>query len=65
MLSLVWGVRGFYYNKFESTDQTMKEVNGILKHHKLVKKGDVVINTASTPIGRSGRTNTIKISEIE
>jgi pyruvate kinase len=65
MLSLVWGVRGFYYDKFESTDQTMKEVNGMLKHHKLVKKGDIVINTASTPIGRSGRTNTIKISEIE
>lgn len=65
MLSLVWGVRGFYYDKFESTDQTMKDVNGILKQHKLVKKGDVVINTASTPIGRSGRTNTIKISEIE
>lgn len=65
MLSLVWGVRGFYYDKFESTDQTMKEVNGMLKQHKLVKKGDIVINTASTPIGRSGRTNTIKISEIE
>jgi pyruvate kinase len=65
LLSLVWGVRGFYYNKFESTDQTMKDVNGILKHHKLVKKGDAVINTASTPIGRSGRTNTIKISKID
>jgi pyruvate kinase len=43
----------------------MKDVNGILKHHKLVKKGDTVINTASTPIGRSGRTNTIKISKID
>jgi pyruvate kinase len=65
LLSLVWGVRGFYYDKFESTDKTMKDVNGILKQHKLVKKGDTVINTASTPIGRSGRTNTIKISTIE
>lgn len=65
LLSLVWGVRGFYYDKFESTDKTIKDVNGILKHHKLVKKGDSVINTASTPIGRSGRTNTIKISKIE
>lgn len=65
LLSLVWGVRGFYYDKFESTDKTMKDVNGILKQHKLVKKGDAVINTASTPIGRSGRTNTIKISTIE
>jgi len=65
LLSLVWGVRGFYYDKFESTDKTIKDVNGILKHHKLVKKGDAVINTASTPIGRSGRTNTIKISTID
>jgi pyruvate kinase len=65
LLSLVWGVRGFYYDKFESTDQTIKDVNGILKQAKLVRKGDAVINTASTPIGRSGRTNTIKISIIE
>ncbi len=65
MLSLVWGVRGFYYDEFESTDKTMSDVNGMLRHAKLVKKGDCVINTASTPIGRSGRTNTIKISTIE
>lgn len=65
LLSLVWGVRGFYYDKFESTDKTMSDVNGMLRHAKLVKKGDCVINTASTPIGRSGRTNTIRISTID
>jgi pyruvate kinase len=64
-LSLVWGVRGYFYDKFVSTDQTILDVNGILKKTKLVKKGQVIVNTASTPIGRSGRTNTIKVSVIK
>lgn len=64
-LSLVWGVRGFYYDEFESTDQTIQDVNKILKDKGLVKKGDIVINTASTPIQERGRTNTIKLSVID
>ncbi|MFI5221055.1 MAG: pyruvate kinase [Bacteroidia bacterium] len=64
-LSLVWGVRTFYYNGFESTDTTIHEVNEILKEHKLIHSGDLVINTASMPIKERPRTNTIKISEIK
>ena len=33
-LSLVWGVRGFFYDKFESTDETITEVNDFLKKKK-------------------------------
>ncbi len=64
-LSLVWGVRGFFYDKFESTDRTIEEVNDLLKKKKLIKKGDVVINTASVPLEKRSRTNTVKVTVIE
>ncbi|UKJ07455.1 pyruvate kinase [Solitalea lacus] len=61
-LSLIWGVKAFYYDRFETTDNTIKEVNNILKANGYVTEGDVIINTASTPIAEKGRTNTIKVS---
>jgi pyruvate kinase len=64
-LSLVWGVRAFFYKGFDSTDQSIQEVNAILKEMELVKINDIVINTASMPIKERSRTNTIKITEIE
>ncbi|SEO41880.1 pyruvate kinase [Mucilaginibacter gossypiicola] len=64
-LSLVWGVRAFYYDQLESTDQTIADVNDILKAESLIKAGDIVINTASTPIIKQGKTNTLKLSVIE
>lgn len=64
-LSLVWGVRAFYYDQLESTDQTIADVNDALKAENLIKAGDIVINTASTPIIKQGKTNTLKLSVIE
>ncbi|MDN3582275.1 pyruvate kinase [Mucilaginibacter flavus] len=64
-LSLVWGVRSFYYDKLESTDDTINDVNNILKAAELIKTGDVVINTAATPITKQGKTNMLKVSVIE
>lgn len=64
-LSLLWGVRGFFYDKFDSTDATISEVNKILKAEKLVESGDVVINTASIPIEKKGKTNMIKVNVID
>lgn len=64
-LSLVWGVRGFYYDKFESTDKTISEVNNILKHEKLIEPGQVVINTAAIPIEKKGKTNMIKVTVVD
>jgi pyruvate kinase len=64
-LSLVWGVRGFYYNKFDSTDSTISEVNRILKSEKLIETGNVVINTAAIPIERKGKTNMIKVTLVD
>mgnify|MGYP000639821207 CR=1 FL=1 len=43
-LNLVWGVQCFYYDKFTTTDETVEDVNTILKKEGLVKEDDVVIN---------------------
>jgi pyruvate kinase len=63
-LSLVWGVYGFYYDKYQSTDETIQDIQDILKQEGHVKKGDFVINIASTPIKERGRANMIKLSLI-
>ncbi len=65
MLNLVWGVRAFYYDKYVSTDETIHDVQTILKNLRLIKPGDVVVNTASMPIQARGRTNMVKVSYIE
>jgi len=64
-LSLVWGVRAFYYDQLESTDQSISDVNNALKNELLIKTGDVVINTAAVPIYKQGKTNMLKVSVIE
>ncbi len=64
-LNLVWGIRAFYYDKFTSTDDTIKDVQEILKNAGLLKAGDVVINTGSMPIGDRARTNMLKVSKVE
>ncbi len=63
-LNLVWGVRGFYYDKYSSTDETFNDVLEILKENDFVGTGDLVINTASMPIHEKARTNAIKVSTV-
>jgi pyruvate kinase len=64
-LSLVWGVRGFYYDEYVSTDQTFQDVTDILRKEGIVKPGDCVINCASMPIHKKQRTNTIKVTIVD
>lgn len=64
LLSLVWGVRVFIYEKFESTDGSVQDVNRLLQEKNLVASGQIVINTSSTPLHEKGRTNTIRVSEV-
>lgn len=61
-LSLLWGVKTFFYDKFESTDGSINDVNRVLKEKQLIRAGEVVINTASTPLHLKGKTNTIKVT---
>ena len=65
MLSLVWGVEAFLYNKFVSTDHTIADIKYILKKENKVKKNDLIINIASMPIAEKGQSNMMKLSYIE
>ncbi|MDX5321694.1 MAG: pyruvate kinase, partial [Bacteroidota bacterium] len=64
-LNLVWGVRGFFYDKYSSTDETFNDVLDILKENDFVYKNDIVINTASMPIHEKSRTNSIKVRKVD
>jgi len=64
-LNLLWGVKSFYYEKSVSTDDTVIDVNNIVKEKGFVKKGDFLINLAAMPIVDKGMVNTLRISEIE
>jgi len=63
-LSLFWGIYGFYYDKFNSTDQTIKDLHAFLKRKKILKSGDIVINIGSMPIMEKGMTNMLKVGSI-
>jgi pyruvate kinase len=60
-LSLVWGVRAYYYDKQTSTDGTFQDIQDILKQENHVAEGDIIINTASMPLKTKGRTNMLKV----
>jgi len=63
-LNLLWGVKAFFYDGFQSTDTTVEEINKIALDNKYLQKGDKVINLTSMPIDKKGMTNTLRISEI-
>ncbi len=63
-LSLLWGVRSMFYDKFVSTDDTVTDVNQIAKDRGYVEKGDMLINLAAMPVAEKGMVNTLRISEI-
>jgi len=64
VLSLVWGVKGFFYDETISTDHTIADLHEILKKKKLINAGDIVVNLASIPIEERLKTNMIKLSRV-
>lgn len=64
-LNLVWGVRGFYYDKYESTDNTITDIKEYLIKKELVKHGEFIIHVASTPLQERATANTIKLTRID
>jgi pyruvate kinase len=65
VLSLVWGVTVFYYDKMLSTDHTISDVKYLLKKDDIVKQDDYIINTASMPIEENGMTNMLKLNKVD
>ncbi|TBN02464.1 pyruvate kinase [Hyunsoonleella flava] len=64
-LSLLWGVRAFYYDKFVSTDETIEDVNAIACKMGYLDVGDMLISLAAMPIQDKGMVNTLRVTEIE
>lgn len=64
-MSLLWGVKSFYYEKFVSTDDTVTDINQIARERGFVDKGDFLINLAAMPVTEKGMVNTLRVSEIE
>ncbi len=64
-LNLVWGVQGYYYDRFTTTDETISDVVDILKKHGKLEEGDYVVNVGAMPLHARKRTNMLKITEVE
>lgn len=64
-LSLLWGVRAFYYDKFVSTDETIEDVNNIACKMGYLEEGDMLISLAAMPIQDKGMVNTLRVTEIK
>ena len=63
-LNLLWGVKCIYYNKFQSTDKTVEDVNILAVKNRYVRRGDVVVNLAAMPIKAKGQVNTLRITKL-
>ena len=63
-LSLLRGVRAFYYDGYESTDATINDIQTMLKEGGYVAEGERVVITASMPISAKGMTNALKVSTV-
>ena len=63
-LNLLWGVKAFYYDKFESTDKTVEQVNAIAKENGWAEEGDMLINLAAMPVKDMGMVNTLRVSQL-
>jgi pyruvate kinase len=64
-MNLVWATRAYHYDKAASTDETIADVEEILKKDGHVKSGDTFIVLASMPMNARGKTNTIKVNVVK
>ncbi len=64
-INLVWGSRAYHYDKTNSTDETIADVEAILKREGHVQTGETFIFLASMPIQEKARTNTLKINIVK
>ncbi|MCF6360312.1 MAG: pyruvate kinase [Cyclobacteriaceae bacterium] len=65
MVNLIWGVRGYYFEGNDTTDEAIAKVETILKQEGHLKAGDAYITMASMPIKKKYRTNMLKINVTE
>lgn len=64
-LSMFWGVQPIMVGEAHNTDELIEKARQALLEHGLVSKGDSVVVTAGIPLGISGKTNLLRILDIE
>ncbi len=64
-LNLLWGVKAFFYDKMESTDQTIKDLEAIALEEGYVEKNDLIVTLSSMPVAEKGMVNTLRLTEIK
>ncbi len=63
-MSLYWGVHPFVMERLESIDEMLREVEKFLIQKKIVRRKDVVVIVAGSPLLVHGKTNFMKIHVI-
>jgi pyruvate kinase len=64
-LSLVWGIKTFYYDNFNTTDETIEGVKKVLVEQGLLAQGDTFVTTACMPYTKKQHADTLKLSVVE
>ena len=64
-LSLVWATKAYFYDKDSSTDETIADIERILKGDGHLQPGDVFISLTSIPIHEKNRTNMLKVNVVK
>ncbi|MEA3451341.1 MAG: pyruvate kinase, partial [Bacteroidota bacterium] len=65
VLSLLWGVRAFYFEDIDDFYSAIDKTIEILKSNNLLKSGDYVIHVGSIPKQVTDKTNTMKVTRVK
>ena len=65
IINLYWGLRGYYYDGTQSTDETFADLEKILTEKGHLRSGDTYISTASMPLHWEDRTNMMKVQVVQ
>jgi pyruvate kinase len=63
-MALLWGVFPFYYDKLDSTDDTIKDIEKIACQNDFLNTGDMMVSVISMPIDKKGMVNTLRITQV-
>lgn len=63
-LSLLWGVKAFYFDNVNNFNEAIDDSIKILKEQKLIETDDIIIHVASTPLQVTHKTNILKVTRV-
>jgi pyruvate kinase len=64
LLALVWGVRPRHVDPLPGSDRMVDVVCRALLRERAVRRGDLIVVTAGTPVHRTGTTNFMKVHRV-